>query len=109
MYRLYSFSIFADSVERGSRSTLTLVVLPEGGGLTADQVQAVSPCWFLGCGGLLGGTRHLGLSVLLGLLLLLKGLLGRLLLLRWLLLRLRVHRTSFRWLRTRAWLHRHVF
>ena len=45
---------------------------------------------------MLGGARHLGLPVLLGLLLLLlKGLLGRLLLRR-LLLRLRVHRASFR-------------
>lgn len=88
---------------------LTLVVLPEGGCLAPDQVQPVSPCRFLGGGGLLGGARHLGLPVLLGLLLLLlKGLLGRLLLRR-LLLRLRVHRARLRWLRARARLHRHVF
>lgn len=57
---------------------------------------------------MLGWTRHLGLPVLLGLLLLLlKGLLGGLLLRR-LLLGLRVDRTGFRRLGTRACLHRDV-
>lgn len=90
------------------RERLTLVVLPEGRRLAANEIQPVSPCGLLRRRRLLGRTRHLRLSVLLSrCLLLLKGLLRRLLL-RGLLLRLGMHRASLRRLRTRARFRRDV-